>query len=263
MTVSERKIDGTVVYHCRDEFGEIIVADDGVIRSLYFEDVLQSRIRLDHPAFLVDEYNRAIMSSLMFKDDPKTVLLIGLGGCCLANFLLSSFPSCAIDVVEIRQKVIDLAFDHFFLRPEGEGLRIFHDSGHAFMGQKGTGRETYDMILVDAFDEDGPAASLLGPDFLLACRGRLEERGVFAINLWSRPKDNFPAVYAALREAFGNNAMKLNVSELCWNTIVFCFAGKMPVADLSALKPAARTLQQKHGINFPKYLKSLYWQNFR
>ena len=45
--MSGRKIEGTIVRHCGDEFGEIIVANEGLIRSLYFEDVLQSCIRLD------------------------------------------------------------------------------------------------------------------------------------------------------------------------------------------------------------------------
>jgi spermidine synthase len=260
--VSERKIDGTIVRHCRDEFGEIIVADDGVIRSLYFEDVLQSRIRLDQPASLIDEYNQAMMSSLIFKDDPRSVLLVGLGGCSLANFLLRAFPACAIDIVEIRQQVIDLARDHFLLRSQNANLRIFHAPGQDFIRQDNVGCGTYDMILVDAFDEGGPAASLLENDFLLRCRERLDDGGVFAINLWSRPRDNFPALYATLREAFGNNSLKLAVSELCWNTIVLGFAGTVPIADFTAHRPAARTLQQKHGINFPKYLKSLYWQNF-
>jgi len=260
--VSGRKIDGTIVRHCRDEFGEIIVADDGVIRSLYFEDVLQSCIRLDQPAHLIHEYNQAMMSSLIFKDEPRSVLLIGLGGCSLANFLLTAFPSCAIDVVEIRENVIDLARGYFLLRTEKANLTIFHAAGQVFIRQNKEGCGIYDIILVDAFDEGGPAASLLENDFLLACRERLAEGGVFVINLWRRPKDNFPAHYAAIREAFGNNAMKLDVSELCWNTIVFGFADPTPVADLNARKPAARTLQQKHGINFPKYLKSLYWQNF-
>ena len=260
--MSGRKIDGTIVQHCRDEFGRIIVADDGVIRSLYFEDVLQSCIRLDQPAHLIHEYNQAMMSSLIFRDEPRSVLLVGLGGCSLANFLLTAFPSCAVDIVEIRQKVIDLARDHFLLRAENANLRIFHAPGQDFIRQNKEGCAVYDLIFVDAFDEGGPAAPLLENDFLLACRERLDEGGVFVINLWRRPKDNFPALYAAIREAFGNNAMKLAVSELCWNTIVFGFAGPAPLADLNALRPTARTLWQKYGINFPKYLKHLYWQNF-
>jgi spermidine synthase len=262
LRVSGRKIDGTVVRHCRDEFGEMIVADDGVIRSLYFEDVLQSCIRLDRPAHLIGEYNQAMMSSLLFKDEPRSVLLVGLGGCSLANFLLTAFPSCAIDVVEIREKVIDLARDYFLLRTNNANLTVFHAPGQDFVRQTDAGSGLYDIILVDAFDEGGPAAPLLKQDFLESCRRRMAKDGVFAVNLWSRPKDDFPAAYAAIREAFGNNALKLAVSEFCWNTIVFGFTGPAPLADLNSRRPHAKRLGQKHGINFPKYLKYLYWQNF-
>jgi spermidine synthase len=260
--MSERKINGTIVRHCRDEFGEMIVTDDGVIRSLYFGDVLQSSIRLDHPAALIDEYNQAMMSSLIFREDPRSVLIVGLGGCSLVNFLVTCFPSCTIDAVEIREMVVDLARSYFLLRRDHANLNIFHASGQDFVFQNRDGCGMYDLIIVDAFDEGGPAARLLEKDFLLACRQRLGEDGVFAMNLWSRPKDNFPALYCAIREAFGENAMKLAVSESCWNTIVFGFAGAKPLADLNMRRPAAKQLQQKHGINFPKYLKYLYWQNF-
>lgn len=260
--MSERKIDGTIIRHCRDEFGEITVADDGVIRSLYFEDVLQSCIRLDQPACLIHEHNQAMMSSLIFKNNPRSVLLVGLGGCSLANFLLTAFPACALDIVELRQEVIDLARDYFLLRAENAHLRLFQAPGQDFIRQNKEGCVAYDIIIVDAFDEGGPAAALLENDFLLACRERLDEGGVFVINLWRRPKDNFPGLYATIREAFGNNAMKLAVSEHCWNAIVFGFAGPVPNEDLNTRKPAARTLQQKYGINFPKHLRNLYWQNF-
>ncbi len=262
MPVGGRKIDGTIVRHCRDEFGEIIVADDGVVRSLYFEDVLQSCIRLDEPARLVHEHTQAMMASLLFREDPRSVLLVGLGGCSLPNFLLTAFPLCAVDIVEIRQKVIDLARGYFLLRADNANLRIFHTPGQDFIRRDEEGCRAYDMILVDAFDEAGPAAPLVEKDFFLACRERLAEGGVFAINLWRRPKDNFPAIYADVRKAFDNNALKLTVSEFCWNAIAFGFDGTAQIADQNARKAAARTLRQRHGIDFTKYLKSLYWQNF-
>ncbi len=260
--MSGRKIDGTIVRHCRAEFGKIFVADDGMIRSLYFEDVLQSCIRLGEPAHLVHEHNRTMMASLLFREDPRVVLLVGLGGCSLANFLLTAFPACAVDVVEIRQKVIDLARDHFLLEAENANLRIFHAAGQDFIRQDKECRGVYDIILVDAFDEDGPAASLLEEDFFLACREHLGEGGVLVMNLWRRPKDNFPAVYASVRKAFGNNALKLDVSELCWNAIVFGFSGPAQIADLNSRKQASRALQKRYGIDFPRYLRSLRWQNY-
>jgi spermidine synthase len=261
--MSGKKIKGVIVSHFRDNFGEIIVADDGGTRSLYFGDVLQSSIRLDRPETLIEDYNRAMMSALIFRDNPRTVLLIGLGGCSLVHFLLNAFPECGIDVVEIRQKVIDLAHDFFLLPKEEPHLRIFHAAGQDFIGKNRDACESYDLIIVDAFDESGPAVSLLEKDFLTACRKRLSDDGIFAVNLWSRPKDNFPALYAALGEGFGSNTLKLLLSEAYWNTIAFGVADPALFHDLPSYRQKARTLQRKHDINVPKYLKYLYWQNFR
>lgn len=261
LTVSERKIRGSIIHHCRDAFGEIIVADDGDARSLYFGGVLQSSIRPAQPDVLVEEYNRAMMSALLFMN-PRSVLLVGLGGCSLPHFLLRLLPGCSIDAVEIRQKVIDLAYDFFFLPKEGANLKIFRAAGQDFVRQEGNGSRDYDLIIVDAFDDDGPAVSLLERDFLTACRQRMNPGGICVINLWSRPRDNFPVLYAEFQKAFEGNTLKLLPAEAYWNTLVFGFRDPEPLQDLPARRPAARRLQGKYGIDFPKYLKYLYWQNF-
>jgi spermidine synthase len=260
--VRGRKIKGTIVSHCRDSCGEISVADDDGARSLYFGDVLQSSIRLDRPEALIEDYNLAMMSALLFKDNPQTVLLIGLGGCSLVHFLLNAFPECVIHVAEIRQKVIDLAHDFFLLPKETSNLRIFHAAGQDFISGLRDGGNRYDLIIVDAFDENGPAVSLAEKDFLTACRERLAEDGVFAVNLWSRPKDNFPGLCASVREVFGSSTLKLLLSEAYWNTIVFGSAHAELFRDLPSHRRKALMLQHRYGINFPKYLKYLYWQNF-
>jgi spermidine synthase len=261
--VSGKRIKGVIVSHWRDDMGEIVVSDDEGTRSLYFGDVLQSSILLNRPEALIEDYNLAIVSALIFNDNPHTVLLIGLGGCSLVHFLLNAFPECIIDVAEIREKVIDLAHDFFLLPRETSRLRIFHTAGQDFMGRQRDSDNRYDLIIVDAFDESGPAASLLEKDFLTACLQRLKKDGVFAVNLWSRPKDNFPGLYASVREVFGSNTLKLLLSEAYWNAIVFGSAHPEFFNNLPSYRQKAKALQQKYGINFPKYLKCLYWQNFR
>ena len=261
--MSERRIWGTVVCHRRDEYGEIFVADDGPLRTLYFGDgIMQSTIRPCQPGSLVEDYSQAMMSALLFKNDPRSVLLIGLGGCSLVHFLMTAFPGCFIDVVEIRQQVIDVAHDFFLLPKENPNLKVFHAAGEDFIRQQGAGCRNYDLIFIDAFDDDGPAAGLSEMPFLSACRQRLNEDGICAINLWHRPKDNFPALYAAMQEAFEGNTLKILPSEAFWNTIAFGFAKQPLPVDHPSYRQTARELQQAYNVNFPKYLKYLYWQNF-
>jgi spermidine synthase len=261
--VRRKKIEGVIVSHCRDDLGEIVVADDNGIRSLYFGDLLQSSIRLDSAEALIEDYNLAMMSALIFKDNPRTVLLIGLGGCSLVHFLLNAFPECVIDVAEIREKVIDLAHDFFLLPKETSHIRIFHTAGQDFISGQHDSGNRYDLIIVDAFDESGPAVSLIEEGFLIACRERLSEDGILAVNLWSRPKDDFPGLYASVREVFGSNTLKLLLSEAYWNTIIFGSAYPEFFRDLPSYRQKTVMLQRKYGINFPKYLKYLYWQNFQ
>jgi len=261
--MSERKIRGTIVCHRRDQYGEMIVADSGATRSLYFGDgILQSSIRLDQPGSIIEDYNQSIMSCLLFLKDPRSVLLIGLGGCSLVHFLLRSFPDCVVDVVEIRKQVIDLAYEYFLLPKWNPNLRIFNAAGEDFIRQQAEGNRNYDLIIVDAFDDDGPAAALSETPFLTACRQQLKEDGICVMNLWHRPKDNFPRLYAALQEAFGGNTLKLVPDERCWNAIVFGFAGSKVSSDLAAYRQASRKLQQAYNINLPKYLGYLCRQNF-
>lgn len=260
--MSRKIVKGEIVHWGRDEYGELAVADNDGVRSLYFGDVLQTSIRLDRPEDLVEEYSRAIMSPFVFRNDARKALLVGLGGGSLVHFLLRAFPDCLVHVVELRRQVIEIARDFFFLLSEGPNLEIFHAAGEEFLSEKADS-EHYDLIFVDAFDDDGPAGSLLEKDFLALCRGRLSESGIFAMNLWCRPKDNFPAVYESLKQAFGENTLKLQPGEAYWNTIVFGSNDGQLFLDLPSYRETARQLRRKCGVDFPKYLKLLYWQNFR
>ncbi len=254
------QIKGTVLCRRRDEYGEIIVAEEGDTRSLYFGGVVQSTIRTDRPDLLLEDYNEALMSGLIFNSKPCSVLLIGLGGCSLVHFLLKSVPDCALDVVEIRQQVIDLSQEFFLLPQEHPNLRIFHAAGSDFVRDRKT--VNYDMIIVDAFDESGPAASLLEKDFLSACRMLLNENGVFVINLWNSPECNFSRLYNRIQYAFKSNSLKLLLTESYRNAVAFGFKNPEIFRSLLDYRTRAIELQSKYGINFPKFLKYLYWQNF-
>ena len=255
---------GKIIHLCRDDYGDITIADDRGVRSLYFHgNILQSSIRLDAPGMLIEDYNQAMMSALLFRPAPREALLIGLGGCSLVHFLMHSFPACSLDIIEIRQKVIDLAHQHFFLPEQNEGLRIFREAGQDFIRRRRECDPKYDLILVDAFEDDGPAAALLEKEFLCTCRMHLAEDGIFAINLWNRPKDNFPVIYGRIQEAFGNNTLKLLLAEMFRNVIVFGFNDPTLFSDLHAIRTEARRLEEEHAINFRKFQRYLYWQNFK
>ena len=259
--MSDQGIRGEIICRCSDRYGEIVVADQCGTRSLYFgPETVQSSICLERPDILIEDHCQAIISSLIFKPEPASVLLIGLGGCSLVNFLLRAFPCCRLDVVEVRQKVIDLAYEFFLLPDRSGNLNIFHAPGQEFIKEDATA--CYDLIIVDAFDEGGPAEPLAERAVLDACRTRLNKDGIFAVNLWNRPKDDFPSRHGMIREVFGNMTLKLLLPGIYQNVIVFGSPDPSRFLDLHAYRRPAREMQMKYGVNFPKYLAYLCWHNF-
>jgi len=223
-------------------------------------DILQSTMLLADPNTLYLEYSQAMMCALLFQPAPAVVLLVGLGGGSLVKFLLEFCPRTKIDVAEINRDVIRVAREYFLL-PESDRLRIMHTPGETIVAEQLSARCSYDLILVDAFDDSGPARPLLEEHFLENCRCLLARRGVFAMNLWNRPSDNFPAILATLENLFGQRLHRLLLDNYHSNAIVFGFNDPPLVKNLMGLKKASRILSQRTGINFLRWLRQLHWQN--
>jgi spermidine synthase len=260
--VSRTKTYGKIICRRRDFLGEITISDRDGIRSLSFGEAgIQSRIRLDQPETLLMEYSRAMMTALVFRSDPRSVLLIGLGGGSLITFLLQACPSASIDAVEIREEIIGLAHDYFFI-PRGNGqLTIINAAGQDFVKLQAERGHFYDLILVDAFDEGGPAAKLGEEEFLQACRDRLGEDGLLVSNVWTGPGEDFPGSYARVKRVFGGNALQLVLSESEGNAIIIAFRNPAMCRDLSRYRQEARRLHLQWGIDFPRFFRLLRQQN--
>lgn len=261
--MSRKGIKGKKVCSLNDKYGEIIVADNGVVRSLYFDNgTLQSSIRLDRPGMIIEDYSRAMMSALLFMNNPESILVVGLGGCSLVNFLLKAFTDCAIDIVEIRKAVIDLANKFFLLPGEHPHLKIFRAAAQDFVFEL-EDQICYDLILIDAFDAKGPSAPLMKKEFIAECRSRLNQNGVFVLNAWTGPDYNFPALYSSVQEIFEGCSLKLPLGEAYQNAIIFGFRNALVCLNMLEYRQMAERMQHEYRINFPKFLRYLYWHNPR
>ena len=93
-----------VIYRTESEFNTIVVTEnsDG-IRTLRFADygARQSVVKLGDPDYIELPYAKAMQVGLAAADDPKRVLIVGLGGGTIPQFLRHHFPKLQIDVVEL------------------------------------------------------------------------------------------------------------------------------------------------------------------
>jgi hypothetical protein len=89
------------------------------ILTLYFGENgwmgWQSGIDLRRPFRPCDIYIKLFFTSFLCKPNAKRVLIIGLGGGIWPMLIRHYFPSVVVDVVEIDETVIALAYDYFGL----------------------------------------------------------------------------------------------------------------------------------------------------
>lgn len=200
---------GTVtglVHQEKSLYRDIYVAEANGERCMYFRlrgnPGKQSCIDLAQPDRLVSEYARLMMAGLYAQPAPKRILMIGLGGGVLPMVLQKVLPEAEIDIVEIDPAVVRVAGSHFNFRP-GPRTRVHEIDGRVFVkGQLAAGTQ-YDLILLDAYEEDYIPEHLLTVEFLREVAGLLAPGGAVTANTWSSSGlyDHESATYEA---AFGH-----------------------------------------------------------
>ncbi|AIO26246.1 spermidine synthase [Burkholderia cepacia] len=167
--------------------------------SLHFDHIgTQSFMSLRDPGRLELGYTRVMMGFLLLQPEPAHICMLGLGGGSLAKYCYRHLPGAAIDAVEINPDVI--ALRDVFRIPADEGRFTVVCADAADHLERADVRT--DVILHDAFVADGMRGRCTGAAFLAACRARLSDTGVLAINFM----DDDPALpqhLEQLRAVFG------------------------------------------------------------
>jgi spermidine synthase len=257
-----RLYDGMLVHQSQSDDGVIEVVDDGDIRSLHFGTFpRQSCMSLEVPHSLELTYTEAMMAALLINSDPKRVLVVGLGGGSLVKYLLHYFPECQIDVVEYRHDVVKVAHGYFQVPEYDDRLKIHVGDGYLFVQEQFYKDEIgYDMLLVDAYDHMGMAASVGIQAFFDACAGLLTPDGVMSINLWGTNRPMFKQSMARINESFEGRSLVLPVED---KGNVICLATRRLItqSNLKRLKRSVDDLEALFQINLPKSLYELTRRN--
>ena len=195
-----------------------------------------------------------MMAGLLYPPAPKSVLLVGLGGGAVVQFLNRYFPELQLDVVELDPVVVKVASDYFGTRESGR-TRIFVGDGRDFL-QRATQR--YDLILLDAHlhpgaetDKTGHPLSLQTQAFYRSLHERLEPGGAALFNLIARGEER-PYI-ASICRAFA-------ATELLWTPArgnVIVVATNEPPTD-AALRARATALDRQgdYGFSFTTLLEA-------
>jgi spermidine synthase len=172
-----------VLYQKASPYNQIVVTeDDDGLRTLSFGNgVRQSVVKPGDPDHLELRYARAMPAALALVEEPRRVLIVGLGGGTVPSFLHKHYPRTAIDVVDIDPDVLAVAKQFFGFR-EDSLMRAHVADGRKFIEDC---RDPYDVILLDAFGPDSTPYHLATREFLQAVRRALTPKGIVAGNVFS------------------------------------------------------------------------------
>ena len=225
----------------------IEVSEQGGVRYLHFSvDWIQGAMRIARPNTLELAYTREMMAGLLLREPPwpREALLIGLGAGSLAKYIYHKLPETKITVVEIDPQVEIVARLQFKLPDDPLRLRIVIGDGAQYMLEDG---KKFDAILVDGFDKSGRAGVLDTLPFYQACRSRLTDNGLLAVNLLGHSR-GFKASTERIASAFDGRALVLP-SCSSGNTIAFATDGNPVDVALEQLKHRAEQLNKTSGLN--------------
>jgi spermidine synthase len=220
-------VGSELVREINTPYHHITVIDDKLTgsRQLCFDRYVESQIEKAPPYRTLSEYTRYFHLALAAKPDIHRALFIGAGGGVGPRAFHMHNPEMEIDVVDIDQKVLDVAREDFHME-QSPKIRPIAADGRTFVRNAPAGH--YDAIILDAFTIGGRIPfHLVTREYFALCRQKLTPHGVFLMNINSAVRgeaspifhsmyktidQEFPAVYSfALGSQFGIREQSTNI----------------------------------------------------
>lgn len=144
----------------------------------------QTCMNIDHPDEMLFSYTRMMMAALLLREDPESILVVGLGGGTLPMALQQLFPAAHLDVVEIDAAVVRVAKKYFHFKAAAE-TTLYTMDARVFGRRMNKQQKHYDLILLDAYNGEYIPEHLLTAEYLTETRALLTETGVLAANTFA------------------------------------------------------------------------------
>ena len=169
--------------HIEGQYNDIYVVKRGnellMTARLKGWNYTESRINLADQDVIPANYLRMMTTALAYAPRVDSILLVGLGGGVLTNYLGRFLPDAQIDSVEIDPGVVDAAKTWFGVK-EAERKRVVESDGRVFLNRN---RRLYDVALIDAYIGGAVPFHLMTKEFYTLLKRRLAPGGVAVFNI--------------------------------------------------------------------------------
>jgi spermidine synthase len=215
-----------------------------------------SAIDLSRPAFQVVPYTRYYYAAELIKPNPRQVLMAGLGAGGFNRLFNVAHPDSRLTSVEIDPMILSLAQEHTGLQT-GPNNEVVIEDARTFLRRS---RETYDWIMLDAFDRNAQIpVHLTTREFYEALGRRLADDGVVLTNLHQGTRF-FASQVATIRAVFPDVVLVPVESR----TNVIVAAAKGPAGSirkrLTAPAPDLLARYREHGVDFDEIARNMTYE---
>ena len=236
--------DGQIA-HIETEYNDIYITKRRAELTMSFQlrgwDYTESVTNLNDPDDLPVRYTQMMTVAVLYPPEVKRVLMIGLGGGSISTYLGRHMPDVAIDTVEIDPGVIAAAKKYFGMR-ESDKVRFLEGDGRVFLNRH---KETYDLILVDAFHGGYVPFHLLTKEFYALVKQRLTATGAAAFNIHDGTK-----LYASTLLTLASVFPSVHLYPSGEGEVI-AIVTAAPAPDDETLQRRAAALQEGHKFRFP------------
>jgi spermidine synthase len=229
-------------------YRDVLIYEDSGERCMCFTRQCrigrQTCIEVANPKRFALNYTRMMLGGALFTaDPPKRILIVGLGGGTLPMALAGILPEAQIDVVEIDPAVTRAA-KRFFDFKDGPRMRVSEMDGRQFVKRAARDGTRYDVVMLDAFDDEYIPEHMLTREFLTEVRTLLGDKGVLVANTFSSSKqyDHESTTYAAVFGRFYNLKRENRV-------IVSRMSGLPDAAELEQRSRPYEAALRAHGVD--------------
>lgn len=229
----------------KPKFAPVTLSEQDGVRFLHFgTEWVQGAMRMRKPDWIELEYAQQMMIWMLFIQEPRHIVQLGLGTGALTKFCYRQFPDARITAIELNPSVIAICASMFKLPPNDERLAVLDMDAFDFVNDPAN-HGTVDALQVDLYDATARGPVLDTAEFYAACNACLAPHGIVTVNLFG-DHPSYAKNLKAMRHAFDAVYCLPEVHE--GNVVAIGFRSA-PVLDFPALYE--RAAQIAHATKLP------------
>jgi spermidine synthase len=223
------------------------------VRSLHLgTSWVQGAMRIAKPDAIELEYVQMMMMWMLFHDQPRHIVQLGLGSAALTKFCYQRFPDAKVTAVELNPNVIAICRALFGLPDNDARLNVVEMNALDFVMDPAN-HGTVDILQVDLYDEEARGPVLDTPEFYQACFDCLGDKGIMTTNVFGE-FSNYDKNLQAMELVFDAVVWLPEVHDA--NIVVIAFK-QSPQIDFSVLYERAGAIKNRLNLRAKAWVDGL------